>query len=94
MAISATYPKFFDYKTSKVSLRNLSDFPVVNSFEIIAGDVVSLEIPYTQHLVGSINEVYVYKPNGSPVSVVWRESEKTIYIESNISLLNHRILIT
>lgn len=63
-------------------------------YEIIAGDVLTMEIPYSQHKVASITAVYVYQPDGDQAFVVWSESGLTVYIESNVSLLNHTILIT
>jgi hypothetical protein len=90
----------FSKKGNSYSIQKRVADPIAAStefkgFSVVVGDVsYDLTIPLSQHNQIYPSTVAVYHPDtGDSVSVLWKISNKDIYIESNISLLNHLITI-
>lgn len=61
-----------------------------NRFEAVLGSGFSFEIEFSEIPI-VFSALHFYKPTGENVSVAYTTSNK-IYIESNINLLNHKVI--
>ena len=57
------------------------------------GPVYTDIILFAEHGLSAIIGIYILKPTGEEVSVMWMVSGTTVYIFSNINLNNHKLII-
>lgn len=62
-------------------------------FTKILGNVFTVTVLQTEHGLASPIGVLLFMPDGTNVDVDWQISGTTIIMNSNVNLLNHKIII-
>lgn len=63
-------------------------------YEQVLGNVTTITIPYTTHGIPYIGSVVVLDPSGNHVDVPINLTGTDVSLNSNISLLNHKIILS
>jgi hypothetical protein len=77
--------------TELIPLHNVGGFGT--RFTKILGNVFTVTVLQTEHMLASPIGVLLFMPDGTNVDVDWKISGTTIVMNSNVNLLNHKIII-